>query len=103
MRSLERARLDPNLFVVEDGTGVIEIHYKLQQYMSTLEQRRQIDEKYRNQADNLRKTETKVVDHVPNKLPEPRPGFCYSSDTCLRDIAVRSKLDIDKQLDIDNS
>jgi len=56
-----------------------------------LEQRRQIDEKYRNQADNLRKTETKVVNDVPNKLPEPRPGFYYSPDTSLQDIAVSSK------------
>lgn len=79
---------------VEDGTGVIEIHYKMQQYMSMLEQRQQINEKYRNLAGNLKKNETKVVQNVPNKLPKSRPGFIYSRDTSLQDIAVSLKINI---------
>lgn len=78
----------PYIKILEDGTGVIEIHYKMQQYMSMLEQRQQINEKYRNLAGNLKKNETKVVQNVPNKLPKSRPGFIYSRDTSLQDIAV---------------
>lgn len=56
--------------------------------MPMLKKRKQIDEKYRNEATKLRKSETKVVENFPNRFPEPRPGFSYSHDTCLEDIAV---------------
>lgn len=75
-----------NLIAVEDGTGVVKINYKLEQYLFSLKQRHEIDKKYRNQAENLR--ETKVVQNCPKKFPETRPGFSYPCNTSLEDIAV---------------
>ncbi|XP_070149723.1 uncharacterized protein [Polyergus mexicanus] len=76
-----------NLFLtIEDGTGVVEINYKLEQYLFLLKQRQEIDEKYRNQAENLR--ETKVVTNYPKKFPETRPDFIYPCNTPLKDIAI---------------
>ncbi|XP_012228965.1 uncharacterized protein [Linepithema humile] len=77
-----------NLFLtIEDGTGVIQINYKLEQYMSLLEQRKEIDEKYRNQAGNLKRSETEVK-NCPKKFPKTRPEFTYPSNSRLQDIAV---------------
>lgn len=53
-----------------------------------MKQRDKIDEKYRKQAENLKKNETVVVKNYPKKFPETRLGFSYSGDTCLQDIAV---------------
>lgn len=75
-----------NFIAVEDGTGVVEINYKLEQYLFLLKQRQEIDEKYRNQAENLR--ETKIVKNCPKKFPEIRPEFTYPCNTPLQDIAV---------------
>lgn len=71
---------------IEDGTGVVKINYKLEQYLFSLKQRHEIDKKYRNQAENLR--ETKVVQNCPKKFPETRPGFSYPCNTSLEDIAI---------------
>lgn len=75
-----------SLIAVEDGTGVAEINYKLEQYLFSLKHRQEIDEKYRNQAGNLR--ETKMVQNCPKKFPEIRPGFSYPCNTSLQDMAV---------------
>jgi len=78
-----------NLFLtIDDGTGVVDVHYKLEQYMFLLKQRQEIDEKYRNQAGDLRNSETKMDKSCPKKFPETRPGFSYSRDVSLRDMAV---------------
>lgn len=63
-----------------------EISYKLEQYLFSLKHRQEIDEKYRNQAGNLR--ETKMVQNCPKKFPEIRPGFSYPCNTSLQDMAV---------------
>lgn len=75
-----------SLIAVEDGTGMVEINYKLEQYLFLLKQRQEIDEKYKNQAENLR--ETKIVKNCPKKFPETRPEFIYPCNTPLQDIAV---------------
>ncbi|KYN03496.1 PREDICTED: uncharacterized protein LOC108773383 [Cyphomyrmex costatus] len=78
-----------NLFLtIEDGTGVAQVNYKLEQYMYSLKQRQQIDEKYENQAGNLRTSETKAGTSCPKKFPETRPQFCYPHDVSLHDTAV---------------
>jgi len=78
------------LIVVEDGTGVVDINYKLEQYLFLLKQRQEIDEKYRSQAGNLK--ETKIVKNYPKKFPETRPGFTYPCNTSLQDIAVSLRI-----------
>lgn len=55
--------------------------------MSLLKQREEIDEKYRNQAGNLKKNATEVK-NCPKKFPKTRPKFAYPSSACLQDIAV---------------
>lgn len=75
-----------SLIAVEDGTGVVEINYKLEQYLFLLKQRQEIDEKYRNQAETLR--ETKIVKNYPKKFPETHPEFTYPCNTPLQDVAV---------------
>ncbi|XP_072767556.1 uncharacterized protein [Anoplolepis gracilipes] len=76
-----------NLFLtIEDGTGVVEINYKLEQYQFLLKQRQEIDEKYRNQAGNLRTT--KIIENCPKKFPKTRPRFTYPCNTSLQDIAI---------------
>lgn len=57
--------------------------------MSLLEQRKDIDEKYRNQAGNLKRSKTEVK-NCPKRFPKIRPQFAYPSDACLQDIAVSS-------------
>lgn len=65
---------------------MVDINYKLEQYLFLLKQRQEIDEKYRSQAENLK--ETKIVENYPKKFPETRPGFTYPCNTSLKDIAV---------------
>lgn len=77
-----------NFLAVEDGTGVVQVNYRLEQYVSLLKQRQEIDEKYRNQARNLGTSETKRSENCPKKFPETRPGFSYPRDVSLHDIAV---------------
>ncbi|XP_071565420.1 uncharacterized protein [Temnothorax nylanderi] len=78
-----------NLFLtIEDGTGEVQVNYKLEQHMFELKQRQEIDEKYRNQAGNLRTNETKVNKSGPKKFPETRPEFRYPRDVSLHDVAV---------------
>lgn len=81
--------LNLSLLAVEDGTGVVQVNFKLEQYMFLLKQRQEIDEKYRNQAGNLRKSEAKMNKSYPKKFPETRPGFSYPHDVPLQDVAVR--------------
>lgn len=78
-----------SFLAVEDGTGVVEVSYRLEQYMSLLKQRQEIDEKYRDQAGNLRTREAKMSKSCPKKFPETRPKFSYPRDVSLHDIAVR--------------
>ncbi|KYN19525.1 PREDICTED: uncharacterized protein LOC108761382 [Trachymyrmex cornetzi] len=78
-----------NLFLtIEDGTGVVQVNYKLEQYMYSLEKRQEIDKKYRNQAENVRTSEAKASRSCSNKFPETRPKFSYPRDASLHDIAV---------------
>jgi len=81
--------LNLNFLAVEDGTGVVQVNYKLEQYMYMLKQRQEIDEKYRNQAGNLRTSKTKTDKSCPKKFPEIRPEFSYPSHVSLHDVAVR--------------
>lgn len=76
-------------FAVEDGTGVVQVNYKLEQYLFLLKQRQEIDERYRNRAGNLRSSGTKVDKSCPKRFPETRPNFDYPRDVSLHDIAVR--------------
>lgn len=76
-------------FAVEDGTGVVQVNYKLEQHMSLLKQRQEIDEKYRSRARYLRSNEAKVGKSCPKKFPATRPEFCYPHDVSLHDVAVR--------------
>lgn len=77
-------------FAVEDGTGVIQVNCKLEQYMSQLKQRQAIDEKYRSRAENLRSSgKTEAGKSHPKKFPETRPKFCYPCDAPPHDVAVR--------------
>ncbi|XP_025074516.1 uncharacterized protein LOC105429051 [Pogonomyrmex barbatus] len=73
---------------IEDGTGVVEVNYKLEQYMLSLKQRQQIDEKYRHQAENLRSNKMKMNKNYPKKFPKIRPGFSYPCDVSLHDVAI---------------
>lgn len=82
-------RFNLSSFAVEDGTGVVQVNYKLEQYMSLLKQRQEIDEKYRSRAGNLRTNEPKVGKSCPKKFPAIRPEFCYPRDVSLHDVAVR--------------
>ncbi|XP_029161939.1 uncharacterized protein LOC114933488 [Nylanderia fulva] len=70
---------------IEDGTGVVEINYKLEQYLFSLQQRHGIDQKYRDQAENLKET---VIKNCPKKFPETRPRFSYPCNTSLQNIAI---------------
>lgn len=77
-------------FAVEDGTGVVQVNYKLEQYMSQLKQRQAIDEKYRRRAEDLRSGgEAEAGKHHPKKFPETRPKFCYPRDASQQNVAVR--------------
>jgi len=89
--SIVLKHLNLNFLAVEDGTGVVQVNYKLEQYMYMLKQRQEIDEKYRHQAGNLRSetSETKTDKSCPKKFPETRPGFSYPRHVSLHDVAVR--------------
>lgn len=80
--------LNLNSLAVEDGTGVVQVNWKLEQYMFLLKQRQAIDEKYRSQAENL-SGEEKIGKSYPKKFPKTRPEFCYPRDVSPHDIAVR--------------
>lgn len=68
---------------------MVKVNYRLEQYMCLLKQRQEIDEKYGNQAGNLRTSEAKMSKSCPKKFPETRPEFSYPRDVSLHDIAVR--------------
>ncbi|XP_032668133.1 uncharacterized protein LOC116842686 isoform X2 [Odontomachus brunneus] len=72
---------------IEDGTGVVEINYKLEKYAFLLKQQKEIDEKYREQAKDLRKYETNANDW-PKKLRETHPEFSYTENACLQNRSI---------------
>jgi len=88
--TVTNVRRNPNQLslTIEDGTGVVQVNYKFEQYMSQLKQRQEIDEKYECQAENLRSSETKADKDYPKKFPEIRPKFCYPRDIPLHDKVV---------------
>ncbi|XP_011882326.1 PREDICTED: uncharacterized protein LOC105570023 isoform X2 [Vollenhovia emeryi] len=75
---------------IEDGTGEVEVNYRLEPYMSELKQRQEIDERYRSRAGNLRAdgATASTSKDCPKKFPETRPAFRYPRGVSLRDIAV---------------
>lgn len=75
-------------FTVEDGTGVVQINYKLKEYKSLLKQRKKIDEKYKEQAKNLKKWCVHTNENWPEKFPDVRPTFAYADNVRLPDKAV---------------
>lgn len=88
MGTVANVRRDANhLFLtIEDGTGVVEINYKLERYVSLLKQRKEIDEKYRERAKNFEKHD--IDEDCPKKFPDTRPKFSYADNICSRDKAI---------------
>ncbi|XP_070522325.1 uncharacterized protein [Cardiocondyla obscurior] len=77
-----------DLFLTKDGTGVIQVNYKLQEYKSLLKQRNEINEKYRNEAENLKTFGAKADKSSLKKFPDIRPHFSYPRNVSPHDIAV---------------
>ncbi|XP_014484462.1 PREDICTED: uncharacterized protein LOC106749478 [Dinoponera quadriceps] len=84
-----RRNVNTLFLTIQDGTGVAQVNYQVEKYASLLKQRKEIDEKYREQARNLRmyKTSTAIQDY-PKKFPEIRPNFSYTDNVSFQDKAV---------------
>lgn len=67
---------------------MVDINYKLETYRSLSRQRKEIDEKYRELAQNLTSCETNASSDFLKKFPEKRPQFSYPHNVSLQDRAV---------------